>query len=248
MTKLSLSAGKLSSNKEMNKVTILSASIAHEFKNYLAGINMCAELSESELENIREKVRAIRNKVKDADYLINNLQLQIKGIVVGEPSTEGFRRYSIAKNIEEVLEQYPFKTDERKLIAIVPGDFKYIGNPILTNHIFYNLIKNSLRAIQNSGKGSITIKFKLGVKFNELVFRDTATGIAKEFLPKIVGLFESQMTAIGGTGVGLAFCKTIMNSYGGDIICNSIEGRHTEFTLKFLCISDENKQNKTRGK
>ena len=236
MTNLSLSARKLSGNKEINKVVTLSASIAHELKNYLAGIGMYAELSESGLENIKEKIKVIRNRVKDADYLINNLHLQIKGMVAGEPSTEGFKHYSIAKNIEEVLEQYPFKAGERELITVAPGDFKYIGNPVLTNHIFHNLIRNSLRAIQNSGKGSIIIKFKSGVKFNELMFRDTATGIAKEFLPKMFGLFESQMTAHGGTGVGLAFCKLTMKSYGGDINCESTEGEYTEFTLKFPSI------------
>ena len=157
-------------------------------------------------------------------------------MVTGEPSTQGFKLYSIAKNIEEFLEQYPFKAGERELITVAPGNFKYIGNPLLTNHIFYNLIRNSLRAIQNSGKGSIIIKFKSGVKFNELMFRDTATGIAKEFLPKMFGLFESQMTAHGGTGVGLAFCKLTMKSYGGDINCESTEGKYTEFTLKFPSI------------
>jgi signal transduction histidine kinase len=236
MTRLSLSAGKLSGNKKINKVVTLSASIAHELKNYLAGISMCAELSESGLKNIGEKVRAIRDSVKSADYLIKNLQLQIKGMVAGEPSTEGFKRYSIAKNIEEVLEQYPFKAGEREVIVVVTGDFIYIGNPVLTNHILYNLIRNSLRAIQNSGKGSITVKLKSGVEFNELVFRDTATGIAKEFLPKMFGLFESQMIAHGGTGVGLAFCKLTMKSYGGDINCESTEGKYTEFTLKFPSV------------
>lgn len=51
MTNLSLSARKLSGNKEINKVVTLSASIAHELKNYLAGISMYAELSENGLEN-----------------------------------------------------------------------------------------------------------------------------------------------------------------------------------------------------
>lgn len=157
-------------------------------------------------------------------------------MVAGKPSTKGFKHYSIAKNIEEVLEQYPFKAGERELITVAPGDFKYIGNPVLTNHIFYNLIRNSLRAIQNSSKGSITVKFKSGVKFNELLFIDTASGIAKEFLPKIFELFESQMIAHGGTGVGLAFCKLTMKSYGGDINCESTEGEYTEFTLKFPSI------------
>lgn len=83
---------------------------------------------------------------------------------------------------------------------------------LLTNHIFYNLIKNALRAIQNSGKGKITIVFEPDIKFNKLLFRDTASGVSKEFLPKIFRLFESKTTAQGDTGIGLAFCKLIMKS------------------------------------
>lgn len=178
---------------------------------------------------------------KYADYLIGNLQLQIKGVITGKLDTKDFKRYSIMKNIEETLEQYPFKSGERELITVETGkDFEYEGNPVLTNHILYNLIKNALRAIKNAEKGNITIYLKteckkLGTntKYNKLIFKDTATGISKEFLLKMFKLFESQMTAQGGTGVGLAFCKNIMTSYGGDITCDSVEGEYTEFVLSF---------------
>lgn len=110
-------------------------------------------------------------------------------------------------------------------------------NPALTNHILYNLIKNALRAIGNSDKGMIIIRLETGEKLNKLIFRDTATGISKEFLPKMFKLFESQSASQGGTGVGLAFCKLIMQSYSGDIVCDSVEGEFTEFVLSFPAVS-----------
>jgi Signal transduction histidine kinase len=234
MAKPSLTAGRESSNvkreareSQIQTIATLSSSIAHELKNYLAAIHICAELSEG-------KLRDIRKKAKEADYLIGNLQMQIKGVVIGKPSREGFKECSIIKNIEEVLEQYPFKIGERELVTLeAVEDFKYNGNPVLTNHILYNLVKNALRAIVNVGKGKITIKLESGGKFNRLVFKDTASGIPKDFLSKMFKLFESQMTAQGGTGVGLAYCKEIMQSYGGDIACDSVEGRYTEFVLRF---------------
>jgi signal transduction histidine kinase len=227
MTKLSLTVGQLSSNKEVQTVATLASSIAHEVKNYLSAINICAELSEKQLINIR-------NKILTANYLIDNLQLQIRGVVAREPVTKNFKHYSIAKNIEEILDQYPFKKGERELIKLdLEQDFVYKGGFILTSHILFNLIKNALRAIENAGKGTITIKLKSEKNYNKLVFADTATGVDKNFLSKMFTLFESQKTAQGGTGVGLAFCKTIMNSYGGDISCDSVEGEYTKFTLTF---------------
>jgi len=227
MDKKIVAAGQLSSNKEIQTLATLSSSIAHELKTYLAAINICAELSEGKLRDIRKKIKA-------ADYLIGNLQLQIKGVVTGKSSKEGFKICSIAENIKEALEQYPFKEGERELITIEAAkDFKYEGNHSLTIHILYNLIRNSMRAIVNADKGKITIRTEVDEKYNKLIFRDTASGISKDFLPNVFKLFASQALSQGGTGVGLAYCKEIMQSYGGDITCDSVEGKYTEFALSF---------------
>ncbi|KAB2836175.1 MAG: ATP-binding protein, partial [Caedimonadaceae bacterium] len=34
-------------------------------------------------------------------------------------------------------------------------------------------------------------------------------------------------------GIGLAFCKSVMKSLGGDITCTSQYGEYTEFILTF---------------
>lgn len=66
-------------------------------------------------------------------------------------------------------------------------------------------------------------------------FRDSGTGISADILPKIFDLFFSQTHH--GSGIGLAFCKIVMESYGGKIECKSAEGEFTEFILSFPPIS-----------
>ena len=84
-------------------------------------------------------------------------------------------------------------------------------------------------------KGEITIWTKKNGKYNELHFRDTGKGISKDVLPKLFTLFFT--TSENGAGLGLAFCKMVMISFGGNISCDSQEGAYTEFVLKFPKIS-----------
>lgn len=220
---------RLLNNKEILTIVTLSSSIAHELNNYFATISIYTNLSEN-------KPEIINKAVKSASYLVKSLQLYIKEIVSGNPRKDRYKLSSITKNIEEALENYPFSSREKKLVTIESSkDFQYIGEPILTYHILYNLIKNSLYAINKANKGNITIKLNLGKKLNQLILRDTATGITKEFLPYIFTPFASQTP--GGSGIGLAFCKNIMLSYGGDITCKSAEDQYTEMILSFPLVA-----------
>ena len=164
---------------------------------------------------------------------------QIKKMSSGQLCKNDFQRYSIAKNIEEALNQYPFQTNnhgisERQLISIIKNqDFEYVGDQILTNHILFNLVKNAIHAIKSFGKGKIIIRLENEEVFNKLIFEDTASGISKDFLPRVFDQFACQTSSQGGTGIGLSFCKMVMQSYDGDITCDSQEGKYTRFVLSF---------------
>lgn len=228
MTKAILTAQRTSSNEQTKatNIAVFASSMAHELQNYLQAINICAEISETRMQDIL-------HKIKDAAYLITNLQLQIRGLVEDTPNIHNFKPYSMTENINYALANYPFRSQERELVQVIGKDFAYIGDPVLTNHLLYNLLKNALRAIQDADKGDIVIKLKPGKKFNQLIFIDTASGVSKNFLPKIFELAASQTSAQGGMGVGLAYCKAIMQTYGGAISCVSKEKQYTEFKLSF---------------
>ena len=61
--------------------------------------------------------------------------------------------------------------------------------------------------------------------------KDYGRGIAKENLPHIFDRFYTKSRS--GTGIGLAFCKTLMEELGGTIECKSSLGKYTRFTLTF---------------
>lgn len=223
------SSGNVKNKDEIiNTLAVLTSSISHEIKNDLVAIKLCAEAA---LTTIKKRADAV-------NHFLDTMRLQIESIVANIPSGSDFKSCSIINNIDEVLKQYPFQDNERHLVTVVnpTNNFEYIGNHILTNHILSNLIKNSLRAIKNANKGEITIRLESGGNFNKLIFKDTATGIPKDFLPKVFELFASQSTSQEGTGVGLAYCKTIIQSYGGSISCESTKGEHTEFVLEFPLV------------
>jgi two-component system CAI-1 autoinducer sensor kinase/phosphatase CqsS len=144
---------------------------------------------------------------------------------------------SIQSCIETALRRYPFTEAERKLVNLdIGNDFSFLGNELLTVHILFNLIKNALRHIAMTGKGAISIRYELSSQWNRLIFRDSGSGIPPEALPHIFSRFYTSANdgdSILGAGIGLAFCRDVISSFGGSIECSSIPNEFTEFVLQF---------------
>lgn len=145
---------------------------------------------------------------------------------------------SIGQCVETALKRYPFASEKEKQLLVWDNaaDFKFLGIELLMVHVLFNLMKNSLYHIAKSGKGSVTIQTHASPVGNVLVFRDTGAGIPPEVLPHIFSRFYSWSPKTEnnlGSGIGLAFCHSVMNAFGGDIQCSSKLGHYTQFTLTF---------------
>lgn len=148
---------------------------------------------------------------------------------------------SMALCVEEALRAYPFSPDERRLVhwqddGDVPKDFSFLGHKELMKHVLFNLLKNALYAINSAGKGKIFITIEPGVnargkKINQLIVKDTGPGIPSEYLGHIFDRFYTKTEH--GTGIGLAFCQSVIQSFGGEITCTSCLGEQTRFTVSF---------------
>ena len=101
--------------------------------------------------------------------------------------------------------------------------------------ILFNLLSNALYQINKNGKGKIFISSEEQAEFNIIRFKDTAGGTSPDIVEQIFDGYKT--TKEKGTGVGLAFCKLTMKSFGGDITCHSVEGDYIEFALTFPKIS-----------
>lgn len=145
-----------------------------------------------------------------------------------------FEICSIATCLNEALVRYPFQSPKERCFITWEGDFNFKGSKLLMQHILFNLIKNALYAIATAQRGAIVIWTEMGEKYNYLYFKDTAKGMSEQQLSRLFNHFYT--TTFMGTGLGLSFCKLVMNSFGGDIVCDSIEGEFALFTLSFPIV------------
>ena len=152
-------------------------------------------------------------------------------------SMDSCKTFSIAKCVTETLSRYPFSEEERELIHWSENrDFIVKGEYLLITHILFNLLRNALFHIAKANKGEVYIWLESN-KENKLCFKDTGTGIVKEFIGRIFDRFYTKTPH--GTGIGLTFCRAAMESLGGEILCESIENEYTLFTLKFPKINSK---------
>lgn len=168
-----------------------------------------------------------------------NAQNIINMLLVKVQDTEKLplRPCSMARCISTALEQYPFGQDEKDKIIITPGiNFIFSGKEELFVYVLFNLIKNSLHQISNIGDGAIYLQWSQKKDSNLLHFSDNGKGISKKIIGSIFDRFVTSTE--NGTGMGLAFCKMVMSSFGGDIACNSKEGCGAEFIMTFPRIND----------
>ena len=184
------------------------------------------------LDSLKGVLERIDGEARQSNAIIDILLVNVRA---PDGTARTLETCSIAVCVETALERCPFSDDERALVHWKKGDdFVFRGIELLTVHLLFNLIKNALRHIGTNGRGEISIRVDT-LAGHHLVVRDTAGGIAPEVLPHI---FERFYTAGGdggvlGTGIGLAFCRDVMRSFGGDIVCTSELGEYTQFTLTF---------------
>jgi PAS domain S-box-containing protein len=263
ITKLKTTEDKLKKAEErLLGMTALSSSIAHELRTPLGAIEMGvtgvkkylptlidaygkAKQHNLPVEFIRphhyEILATLLDDIESETHYSNTIINMILMNVKQDKMPSGdFQAISMSACIDEAIRRYPFKAKEIEHIHWeYEPDFLFKGDKVLMVHVLFNLIKNALYFIDAAGKGEISIRCVTQGDSHLLYFKDTAQGIVESDVSKLFEKFYS--TTTNGTGLGLAFCKIVMESFGGDITCTSTYGEFTEFALKFPIIIQEEK-------
>jgi signal transduction histidine kinase len=115
-----------------------------------------------------------------------------------------------------------------------------LGNQI--QQVLLNLLINARQAMTSGGRVIIRLEHDAANHCVDLVVRDTGSGIPADKLPRIFEPFFTTKrgpdeTGKGGTGLGLATCKQIIEGHRGRIRVESTVGKGTQFTIK-LPVAD----------
>jgi|GEM_PF-3069898 len=209
----------------------LSASIAHEIKNPLAGIKMVAQLLNAELspeeDSKQEYVQVILQEVNRLDKLINELNEYAK------PQSQVLEPFFLPEVIKSVL--FLLHKDLQKNEIEVRMDFEpdlpmFTGDRNQFKQLFLNLFRNAINALKDvdDRKKEILVAAAYSDSF-KLTVRDNGIGISDDNLEKIFNIFFT--TFKEGSGLGLPIVQKIIKNHNGNIDIDSKEGEFTSFKI-----------------
>jgi len=228
------------------------ANMSHEIRTPLnAIIGFLRELEKHELTDLQKKY--IENSTIASKHLlaiINNI-LDISKIEAGEMSIndEDFILENSIQNVVTVLQP---KAEQKSIDLIVnydPNISKVLkGDPLRIEQILFNLIGNSLKFTQ---KGEINVNCSLILEdpiSEEICISivDTGIGMDKKFIETIFKKFSQEDKKItrkfGGTGLGMAITKELVNLMKGRIEVESKKNVGTKIYI-YLTFQKGKKEN-----
>ena len=205
--------------------------VSHELQAPLQSLTKFTELLSNEYhDNLdikgQEYLKRISNSSSKMQAAIENLQTYFHA----GKSEQTWITVDLKEICVSVVENLQSAIAQSKA-QIVVGDLpKIITNPLEISQVLRNLLEN---AIKFNGAKSPYIEVNATKKKKEWLIwiRDNGIGIAEEFQSKIFQVFYrlDSSNDRSGIGMGLAVCQKIIESYGGKMGVESIEGKGSTF-------------------
>jgi signal transduction histidine kinase len=203
---------------------------AHELRNPIQPLVLSSESLKGSMPD-EERVSIVIRNAKKLQLLAN----EILDITKIESKTLKLRKETVDLN-EIIL--YGMK-DLLDLQTISEGkvnvSYEPTGENILVEadrdrlgQVISNLLNNSMKFTE---KGSISITAEKSTSAQEVTvcIKDTGSGIDAEILPRLFSKFATK-SDVGGTGLGLYICKSIVEAHGGRIWAeNNPDGKGATF-------------------
>ncbi len=143
---------------------------------------------------------------------------------------------SIVRQVADALQMLARERGLEVAIAAPSEPLIVLGNRDELTRLFENLIENALKYGASGKKVEIGIARLAAEGEAEISVRDYGPGIAAEHLPRLterfyrVDVVESRTQ--GGTGLGLALVKHILNRHRGKLSIRSKPGEGATFTVR----------------
>lgn len=213
----------------------LTSTTTHEFNNVLMMILNHAKIG------LRHKDTPTRDKAFEKILAAAERAAKITSTVlaVARNRSGAFEATDLKQIVADTLvllerELTKYRIAVEQELHDVP-QVRAIGNQI--QQVLINLLINARQAMPSGGRVLLRLGHDAAGGLVELTVRDTGCGIAADKLPRIFDAFYTTKSGPdesgrGGTGLGLAACKQIVETHQGRIRVESTPGKGTAFTIK----------------
>ena len=217
---------------ENTELATLAGGLAHEIRNPLSTIGMNPELLAEELENddsqkARRMIRRIGNLQGECRNLEEILNAFLQFARAGELHLSDGNLNIIVSDYIDFLEPQA-NSMEVELRPHLDSDLPIVMlDKSLMRQALVNLCRNAIEAMPDGGSIDLLTRTRDGDVVLEVI--DTGKGMDEKTRSQMFQAFFS--TRSGGSGLGLATVRRIVEAHHGRISCESEVGKGTRFTI-----------------
>jgi len=225
---------ELEQTRKLSAIGQLSAGLAHEIRNPLAGISGSVELIKDGGLDQEDKSKLFKTVLKEIDRL-NALVTDFLGFA--SPEVKAVDEIQTASFFEEMIRL--IKLDPRsegvELVSKLENQTLMVDQNKI-KQVFINLVINAFQAFSKSKDQyqkppKVSVAGRILDSGYEIKVEDNGDGIKKENLASIFEPFHT--TKDKGTGLGLALSHRILDGHGASIDVVSEIDSGTTFTVLF---------------
>ena len=207
------------------------STVSHELRTPLTTMNSYIEALEEGVINDKELapqfIDTIHKETTRMIRMVNELMQLGKMDIKEEHYDKEF--IDINKLIEQITDRFELTHPEKNFIKYIPKTPIFVeGDQDKLTQVFDNIMNNAIKYSPN-GK-NITVRVRQNYNHNRvsISIKDEGVGIPLVHIDKIFNRFyrvdKSRQRTMGGTGLGLALAKNIVEAHRGRIWAQSREG------------------------
>jgi PAS domain S-box-containing protein len=201
----------------MSALGALVAGVAHEVRNPLFAMSATLDAFEAcspSDRDFREYIQILRDELARMSDLMRDL------LEYGRPAEPRLAAGSIRRILRQAVEACQ-PLAERSQVAIemriAPGLPEVPLDELRITQVFKNLLENAVQHSRRGDRVEIDVTSEGG--FVTCSIRDHGAGFKEEDLPCLFEPFFSRRR--GGTGLGLALVRRIVEQHAGDVTCSN---------------------------
>lgn len=228
--------------------TAFLSNMSHDIRtpmNAIIGFTALATAHIDNTELVLDYLKKIRTSGQHLLSLINDV-LDMSRIESGSVEIEyaAVHLPDILNDLKTIIHGSSYSRQQKLTIDtqdILHEDI--ITDKLRLTQVLLNISSNAVKFTPVGGRISICVSEKPCNKdgFTTVIFRvkDNGSGMSPEFREHVFDSFSREHTVtengIGGTGLGMAIAKNIVDMMGGTLQVESEVGKGTEFTVAFEC-------------
>jgi len=217
----------------------LVSTTTHEFNNVLTTIINYAKLGQ------RHRDQPTRDKAFEKILMAGLRAAKITNGILGfaRNRPQGMEPTDMVKLVDDSL--MLLEREMMKYRVAVDKQFQDVP-PAMVNanqiqQVLMNLLVNARQAMPTGGQIVLKLGYDAPNNTVDLTIRDSGSGIPADKLPRIFERFYTtksgpDASGKGGTGLGLSFCRDVIEAHHGRIRVESTLGKGTAFTLKLPAV------------